>query len=69
MSIAAKVMCKVIITRIRDGADHQLRPEQAGYRKGRSTTEQIFVFRNIIERVVEWNPCLYLCFREGVRQY
>ena len=55
MSTAAKVMGRVIITRIRDGVDHQLRQEQAGYRRGRSTTERIFVLRNIIEQVIEWN--------------
>ena len=57
---AAKVMGRVIITRIRDGINQQLRDEQAGYRSGRSTTEQIFVLRNIIEQVIEWNSCLYL---------
>ena len=62
MSTAAKVMGRVIITRIRDGINQQLRDEQAGYRSGRSTTEQIFVLRNIIEQVIEWNSCLYLCF-------
>ena len=54
---AAKVMGRVIITRIRDGINQQLRDEQAGYR-----SEQIFVLRNIIEQVIEWNSCLYLCF-------
>ena len=39
-----------------------LRGEQAGFRKGRNTTEQIFVLRNIIEQVAEWNTSLYLCF-------
>ena len=51
MPTAAKVMGRVIITRIRDGINQQLRDEQAGYRSGRSTTEQIFVLRNIIEQV------------------
>ena len=54
-------MGRVIITRIRDGINQQLRDEQAGCRSGRSTTEQIFVLRNI-EQVIEWNSCLYLCF-------
>ena len=30
-----------------------LRKEQAGYRKGRETTEQVFILRNIIEQVNE----------------
>ena len=43
------------IDRIREGVDNKLRNEQAGYRKGRNTTEQIFVLRNITEQVIEWN--------------
>ena len=62
MSTAAKVMGRVIVTRIREGINQLLRDEQAGYRSGRSTTEQIFVLRNIIEQVIEWNACLYVCF-------
>ena len=62
MSTAARVIGRVIITRIRDGVGYQLRPKQARYRKWRSTTEQTFVLHNIIEQIIEWNPCLYLCF-------
>ena len=40
----------------------ELRNEQAGYRQGRNTTEQIFVLRNIIEQVIERNSNLYICF-------
>ena len=59
---AAKVVGKMIITRIRDGINQQLRGEQAGYRSDRSTTEHIFVLRYIIEQVIVWSSCLYLCF-------
>ena len=41
MSVAAKVMGKVLIRRISGGVDAKLRKEQAGFRKGRSTIEQI----------------------------
>ena len=65
MSVAAKVMGKVLIRRISGGVDAKLRKEQAGFRKhgkGRSTIEQIFVLRNIVEQAVEWNSSLYVCF-------
>jgi len=62
MSTIAKVMGRILIMRIAAGTDAELRKEQAGFRKGRSTTEQIFVLRNIVEQVVEWNSSLYLCF-------
>ena len=62
MSTTTKIMGRMIITIIWEGVNQHLRDEQAGYRSGRSTTKQIFVLRNIIERVVKWNSCLYLCF-------
>lgn len=62
MSVAAKVLGKVLIARISDGVDAKLRKEQAGFRQGRSTIEQIFVLRNIVEQAIEWNSSLYVCF-------
>ena len=48
--------------RIRDGVNSKLRDEQAGFRSGRGTVEQIFILRNIIEQVVEWQATLYITF-------
>ena len=62
MHVAAKVMGKVLIRRIADGVDEKLKKEQAGVWKGRSTVEQIFVIRNILEQAPEWNAILYVCF-------
>ena len=49
MVVAVKVLERIIITRIRDEIDNKLRQEQAGFRKGRGTVEQIFILCNIIE--------------------
>ena len=38
----------------------QLRQEQAGFRKGRGCTYQIFTLRNIIEQCTEWQRQLYI---------
>jgi len=62
MSVAAKVMRKVLIRRISDGVDVKLRKEQAGFRPARGTVERIFILRNIVEQAVEWNSSLYVCF-------
>ena len=39
-----------VIDRIRSRVNCTLRKEQAGYRKGRGTTEQVFILGNIIEQ-------------------
>ena len=39
----------------------QLLDEQAGFKKGRSTTEKkLFTLRNIIEQCTEWNAALFV---------
>ena len=45
LSIPGKVLASVILERIKDAVDKQLRQEQAGFRKGRSCCEQIFMLR------------------------
>lgn len=56
------VLGRIIIDRIRGGIDSRLRKEQAGYRRGRGTTEQVFILWYIIEQVDEWQATLYLNF-------
>ncbi|CAG2233652.1 unnamed protein product [Mytilus edulis] len=46
LSIPSKIMAKIIIQRIIDAIDKQLREEQAGFRKGRGCIDQIFALRN-----------------------
>ena len=62
LPIASKVLGRVVINRIKAGIDEILRPEQPGFREGKSTTEQIFILRNIIEQSVEWQSTLYINF-------
>jgi len=51
-----------VIDRIRTGVESNLRKEQAGFRPGRGTTEQIFILRNIIEQSIECQSSLYVNF-------
>ena len=59
-SVPSKVFGRVLIDGIRDGVNSKLRDEQAGFRSGQGTVEQIL--RNIIEQVVEWQATLYITF-------
>ncbi|PIK41764.1 endonuclease-reverse transcriptase [Apostichopus japonicus] len=61
LPIASKILGRIVIDRIKIGIDKKLRPEQAGFRQGKSTTEQIFILRNI-EQSIEWQSSLYINF-------
>ena len=50
---------RIILNRITSQAEEVLSEEQAGFRKGRSTTEQIFNCRNLIEKHLESQKDLY----------
>ena len=60
LSVVGKVMGRIVIDRIRIGVESNLRKEQAGFRPGRGTTEQIFILRNIIAQSIE--SSLYVNF-------
>ena len=62
LSLTSKVFSKVIQTRLSKVIDKSIREEQAGFRSGRSCTDQIFVLRQILEQSREWNTPLYINF-------
>jgi len=55
-------MGKILIEHLKNGTDKRLRAEQAGFRQGGSTTEQIFILRNIIEQSCEWEGPIIVNF-------
>ena len=58
----SKVLGRVLIGRITDGVNSKSRYEKAGFRSGRGPVEHIFILRNIIEQVVEWQATLCITF-------
>ncbi len=62
LSVPSKVFCRIIIDRIREGVENTLRDEQAAYRKGKETSEQVHILRNILEQSLEWQAPLYVNF-------
>ena len=62
LSVPGKVLYRVILERIKEAVDHQLRDQQAGFRKNRSCVDQIATLRIIIEQSLEWNSPLYVNF-------
>lgn len=62
LNTIAKVISRIIQERIEKGIDPQLRPEQSGFRKRKSTTDQINTLRIIIEQCQELQASLFLLF-------
>ena len=62
LSIPSKVLCIIMLNRMKSAIDNILRDEQSGFRNGRSCTDAIFALRCIIEKCVEYNIPLYIHF-------
>ena len=62
ISHPSKVLLKVILNRLKPQAEQIIAEEQAGFRAGRSTTEQIFNLRIICERYLQHQQPLYHVF-------
>ena len=62
LSAPSKILCRVLIDRVKSGVDETIRPEQTGFRSGRGTSEQIFALRNILEQCQEWQAPVYINF-------
>ena len=62
LSVPGKVLNRVILDRVKDAVDPQLRDQQAGFRRNRSCADQIASLRIIIEQSLEWNSPLYINF-------
>ena len=62
LSVPGKVFNRVLLERMKNTVDPQLRDEQAGFRQNRSCTDQIATLRIIVEQSLEWNSSLYINF-------
>ena len=62
ISHPSKVMLKIILNRLKSQAEVIIAKEQAGFRKGRSTTEQIFNLRILCEKYLRHQQDLYHVF-------
>ena len=62
ISHPSKVMLKILLNRLKPQAEEIIAEEQAGFRTGRSTTEQIFNLRVLMEKYQEHQQDLYHVF-------
>ena len=62
ISHPSKVMLKIILNRLQPQAEELIAEEQAGFRAGRSTTDQIFNLRILCEKYLQHQQNLYHVF-------
>ena len=62
ISHPSKVMLKIILNRLKPEVEKIIAEEQAGFRPGRSTTEQIFNLRILCQRYFQHQQDLYHVF-------
>ena len=62
ISLASKVMLKILQARLQQYMNPELPDVQAGFRKGRGTRDQIANIRWIIKKAREFQKNIYFCF-------
>ena len=61
-SHSSQIMLKVILKRLKPKAEEIIAEEEAGFKGGRSTTEQIFNIRSLCEKYLQHQQNLYHVF-------
>jgi hypothetical protein len=66
---ASKILLRIIQKRLKPYIKLEMPVEQAGFRKGRGTRDQIATVRWVLERTRERNKPVYLCFIDYAKAF
>ena len=69
ISHATKVMLKILQARLQQYMNRELPDDQAGFRKGRGTRDQIATIRWIMEKAREFQKNIYFCFIDYAKAF
>ena len=69
ISHASKVMLKILQVRLQQYMDQELPDVQAGFRKGRGTSDQIAKIHWTIEKAREFQENIYFCFIDYAKAF
>ena len=64
ISLASKLMLKILQARLQQFVNHEIPNVQAGFRKSRGTTDQIANLCWTIEKAREFQKNIYFCFTD-----
>jgi hypothetical protein len=62
VSHASKILLRIILERIRAKTESEVADEQAGFRRGRGTRDQVTNLRIVMQKAREHQQPLYMCF-------
>jgi len=69
LNVAYKVFSNCILTRIKEKAKQTIGEYQGGFRQGKSTTDQIFIIRQIYQKTWEFNKEVHTLFVDFKKAY
>ena len=69
LSLASKVMLKILQARLQQYLNRELPDVQAGFRKGGGTRDQIANIRWIIKKAREFQKNIYFCFIDYTKAF
>ena len=69
ISVPSKVFMRILLNRIKPIVEERLREQQAGFRGGRSTIDQIFALRQVVEKRWEHALPIYCAFIDLEKAY
>ena len=69
ISLASKVMLKILQARLQQYVNRELPDVQAGFRKGRGIRDQIANIHWITEKAREFQKNIYFCFIDHVKAF
>ena len=69
MSHVTKILLRIVMMRVRNKIRPEIAEEQCGFVEGKGTSNAIFMIRTIIERTLEIQKEVYLCFIDCTKAF
>ena len=69
MSHTTKILLRIIMKRTRNKIKPEIDATQCGFVEGKGTVNAIFILRTIIEKALQVNKDLYLCFNDYTKAF
>jgi len=69
LNVTYKIFTNCILSRIKETAENAIGDYQGGFRPGRSTTDQIFIVRQLIQKTWEFNKEMHILFVDFQNAY